>query len=77
MRTYEVQVYKQDGDVGLDFIDSFVLGIDQDVNRLNNPSDCEIIETYVSYNYGDNSISSFEELDTVIIGVDWNIENYR
>ena len=76
MKAYEVRIYKPNGEA-LSFVDGIILNIKQSVDRLNNPTDEEIIETYVAYNYGDDSFPSFEEIDTVVIDEDWNIENYR
>ena len=77
MNAYKVTVYEQDGEVGLVFIDGFVINIIQDVNRLNNPEDTEIIDTYVFYNYGNKALSNYESIESVIIGGNWNIENYK
>lgn len=58
--------------------DSFIIEIEQDINRPNNPEDYDIIQAYVRYNYGDKVVFYYTEMQNVItINSEWNIENYR
>lgn len=79
-KNYDVNVYlNRKKYISNQIAENFIITVEQDVDRLNNPEDSEIIETYVLYNYGCDAMCEYEELPDkqITITSEWNIENYR